>query len=248
MVKDVRVPPERGEIGIVVNKVHPTAVIGAGVQLGDNNVIGPYTVIIGPTSIGDGNLIGPHASIGTPAEYRGGPHPTGWDGEIAGAGVAIGNGNIIREFVTINQGTHETTTVGNDCYLLARTHVGHDCVLDDAVTLADAVQLGGHTHVWSWTNIGMASVVHQRSQIAPGVMIGMGSAVRKDVPPFTIAVGNPARVTGVNRVGLSRRGCTDEMVDEVAAYLAGKSAIPGDLPAELAEQLAAWIKIQTQQG
>lgn len=73
----------------------------------------------------------------------------------------------------------------------------------------------------------------------------MASAVRKDVPPFTIAVGNPARVTGVNRVGLSRRGCTDEMVDEITAYLTGRSAIPGDLPAELAEQLAAWIKMQT---
>lgn len=229
----------------MVNKIHPTAVIGADVHLGDNNVIGPYTVIIGPASIGDGNLIGPHASVGTPAEFRGGPHPTGWDGETAGAGVTIGNGNIIREFVTVNQGTHEPTTVGDDCYLLARSHVGHDCVLHDAVTLADAVQLGGHTHVWAWVNVGLGTAVHQRSRIGPGAMVGMASAVRKDVPPFTIAVGNPARVTGVNRVGLSRRGCTDEMVDEITAYLTGRSAIPGDLPAELAEQLAAWIKMQT---
>jgi UDP-N-acetylglucosamine acyltransferase len=232
----------------VVNKVHPTAVVGVGVHLGDNNVIGPYTVIIGPTSIGDGNLIGPHASIGTPAEFRGGPHPTGWDGEIAGAGVTIGNGNIVREFVTVNQGTQEPTTLGDDCYVLARSHIGHDCVLHNGVTLADAVQLGGHTRVWSWANIGMGSVVHQRSQVGPGAMVGMGSALRKDVPPFTVAVGNPARVTGVNRIGLSRHGCTDETVDEFAAYLAGKSTIPNDLPAELAEQLAAWSKIQTQQG
>jgi UDP-N-acetylglucosamine acyltransferase len=232
----------------VVNKVHPTAVIGAGVQLGDNNVIGPYTVIIGPTSIGDGNLIGPHASIGTPAEFRGGPHPTGWDGEIEGAGVTIGNNNIIREFVTINQGTHESTTLGDDCYILARSHIGHDCVLHHGVTLADAVQLGGHTQVWSWANIGMGAVVHQRLLVGPGAMIGMGSAVRKEVPPFTITVGNPARVSGVNRVGLSRRGCTEEMIDEFAAYLGGKSAVPADLPAELADELAAWIKTQTQQG
>jgi UDP-N-acetylglucosamine acyltransferase len=230
----------------VVNKVHPTAVIGAGVQLGDNNVIGPYTVIIGPTSIGDGNLIGPHASIGTPAEFRGGPHPTGWDGEIDGAGVTIGNNNIVREFVTINQGTHESTTMGDDCYILARSHIGHDCVLHHGVTLADAVQLGGHTQVWSWANIGMGAVVHQRLLVGPGAMIGMGSAVRKDVPPFTIAVGNPSRVSGVNRVGLSRRGCTDEMIDEFTAYVGGKSPVPADLPAELADELAAWIKTQTQ--
>jgi UDP-N-acetylglucosamine acyltransferase len=230
----------------VVNKVHPTAIIGAGVHLGDNNVIGPYTVIIGPTTIGDGNLIGPHASIGTPAEYRGGPHPTGWDGEIDGAGVTIGNSNIIREFVTINQGTHESTAMGDDCYILARSHIGHDCVLHHGVTLADAVQLGGHTQVWSWANIGMGTVVHQRLLVGPGAMIGMGSAVRKDTPPFTIAVGNPSRVTGVNRVGLSRRGCTDEMIDEFAAYVGGKSTIPTGLPAELADELAAWTKTQTQ--
>jgi UDP-N-acetylglucosamine acyltransferase len=237
-----------GEIGTVANKIHPTAIIGAGVQLGDNNVIGPYTVITGPTIIGDANLIGPHASIGSPAEFRGGPHPAGWDGEVAGAGVTIGDRNIIREFVTVNQGTHERTTMGDDCYILARSHVAHDCVVHDAVTLSGAVQIGGHTHIWSWANIGMGGVVHQRCQIGPGAMVGMSSAVRKDVPPFTIAVGNPARVSAVNRVGLSRRGCTDEMVDGFAAYLAGKSALPGGLPAELAEELAAWTKIQTEQG
>ncbi|NJC68351.1 UDP-N-acetylglucosamine acyltransferase [Planosporangium thailandense] len=232
----------------MANKIHPTAIIGAGVELGDNNVIGPYTVLIGPTRIGDNNLIGPHASIGTPAEYRGGPHPVGWDGEIEGAGVIIGDGNIIREFVTVNQGTHEPTTIGNDCYALARSHIGHDIVLHNSVTLADAVQLGGHTHVWSWANIGMGTVVHQRTQVGPGAMIGMGSAVRKDVPPFTITVGNPARVSGVNRVGLSRRGCSDAVVDVFASYLAGKSPLPADLPAELADQLAAWSKIQTQES
>lgn len=232
----------------MVNKIHPTAVIGAGVHLGENNVIGPYTVIMGPTVIGDGNLIGPHASVGTPAEYRGGPHPAGWDGEIAGAGVSIGDRNIIREFVTINQGTHEQTTIGHDCYILARSHVAHDCVLHDGVTLSGAVQLGGHTHVWSWANIGMGGVVHQRCQVGPGAMVGMSSAIRKDVPPFTIAVGNPARVTGVNRVGLARRGCTEDMVEAVVAHLAGRSAVPGDLPSEVAEQLTAWSTTQTQQG
>lgn len=232
----------------MANRIHPTAIIGAGVELGDNNVIGPYAVLIGPTRIGDNNHIGPHACIGGPAEFRGGPHPAGWDGEIDGAGVVIGNDSILREFVTVNQGTHEPTTVGDDCYLMGRVHVGHDCALHDSVTVAGAVILGGHVHIWSWANIGLGTVVHQRSKVGPGAMVGMGSAIRKDVPPFTIAVGNPARVTGVNRVGLSRRGCTDVVVDEFTAHLAGKGPAPTGLPAELADQLAAWSKIETEQS
>lgn len=226
----------------MTNRIHPTAIIGAQVELGDNNVIGPYSVIVGPARIGDHNWIGPHVSIGTPAEVRGGPHPVGWEGEADGSGVIIGDRNIIREFVTVNQGWAEQTVVGNDCYVLARSHIGHDCHLRDGVTLADAVQLGGHTHVWSWSNIGMGTVVHQRSLIGPGAMIGMGSAVRKDVPAFTITVGNPARVTGVNSVGLSRRGCSEEVIEAFGQHLAGKGEVPGNLPPELADELKAWFQ------
>jgi UDP-N-acetylglucosamine acyltransferase len=225
------------------NRIHPTAVVGDGVELGDDNVIGPYSIVTGPCRIGTRNWIGPHVVIGTPAEYRTGPHPVAWEGELEGAGVVIGDENIIREFVTINQGTQETTQVGTGCYLLARCHVGHDCVLDDGVTLSDAAQLGGHTHVWSWANIGMGTVVHQRCQVGPGAMVGMGSAVRQTVEPFAITVGNPARTAGVNRVGLTRRGCSEKMIDEFEVFLKRRGAIPADLPDELAEQLAAFVKI-----
>jgi UDP-N-acetylglucosamine acyltransferase len=218
-------------------------VIGAGVELGDDNVVGPYSVVVGPARVGDRNWIGPHVVIGTPAEYRTGPHPAGWEGELAGAGVSIGDDTIIREFVTVNQGTHETTRVGSGCYVLARSHVGHDCVVDDGVTLSDAVQLGGHTHVWPWANIGMGTVVHQRCQVGPGAMVGMGSAVRQTVEPFTITVGNPARTSGVNRVGLARRGCSEAGIDEFEAYLKRRAGLPTGLPADVAEQLALFVKI-----
>lgn len=229
----------------MANKIHPTAIIGAGVELGDDNIVGPYSVIVGPCRIGDGNWIGPHVVIGTPAEYRGGPHPTGWDGELDGAGVTIGNHNTFREFVTVHQGTQEATRIADRCYLLARSHVGHDSVLDDEVTLGGGVILGGHTHLWPWANLGLGTVVHQRCQIGPGAMVGMGSAVRRTVEAFTITVGNPARTTGVNRVGLSRRGCPDDVIDEYENHLKGKAELPAGLPAEILDQITAWRKAST---
>ncbi|WP_229397911.1 UDP-N-acetylglucosamine acyltransferase [Micromonospora okii] len=228
----------------MTNSIHPTAVIGADVEFGDDNVVGPYSVIVGPTRIGSGNWIGPHVVVGTPAEYRGGPHPRAWDtdGGREGAGVVIGDRNTLREFVTVHQGVQETTELGDDCYLLSRSQVGHDCVLRDGVTLAAAVQLGGHTRVWSWANLGLGTVVHQRGHIGPGAMVGMGSAVRRTIEPFTIAVGNPARVTGVNRVGLSRRGCSEEVVDAFEQHLKGRAELPVGLPDRVAAELDAWSR------
>ena len=225
------------------NRIHPTAIIGAGVELGDDNVVGPYTVIVGPCRIGSGNWIGPFVSIGGPSEIRGGPHPVGWEDEVAGAGVVIGDGNILREGVSVHQGSHEATRIGDRCYLLARSHLGHDAVIEDEVTLTSVVQLAGHTYVGTGANIGMSTMVHQRVRIGPGAMVGMSSAVRKDVPPFSITVGNPARTTGINRVGLSRRGCDESTIDAFEEHLKGRAGLPAALPEELAGLLAAWEKL-----
>ncbi|CCH27477.1 UDP-N-acetylglucosamine acyltransferase [Actinosynnema sp. NPDC047251] len=227
----------------MANRIHQTAIIGAEVELGDDNVIGPYTVIAGPARIGDGNYIGPHVSIGGPAEYLGADHLAGWDGEVGGPGVVIGDRNRIREFVTVNQGVTEATAVGDDCYLMGRAHLAHDVRLDDGVIVTSAVQIAGHCHVWSGANVGLGTVVHQRTTIGPGAMVGMGSAVRKEVGAFTITVGNPARTTGVNTVGLQRRGCTEESIAGLTGFLTGKDpAVPGDLPEELAALLKAWAE------
>jgi UDP-N-acetylglucosamine acyltransferase len=224
----------------VANRIHPTAVIGDGVELGDDNVIGPYTVITGPCRIGNGNWISPHVSIGGPAEYRGGPHPVGWDGELEGPGVRIGDGNTIREYVAVNQGIAATTTIGDRCYLLARSQVAHDCVLENDVTMASAVQLGGHCHVWALANLGLGAVVHQRSVIGPGAMVGMGAAVRKEVGPFAVAVGVPAKPVRLNTVGLQRRGCSDEVIEQLKPFLAGHGDLPAGLPEEVAVLLKRW--------
>ncbi|WP_447009559.1 UDP-N-acetylglucosamine acyltransferase [Saccharothrix hoggarensis] len=231
----------KGEV--VANRIHPTAIVADGVVLGDDNIIGPYTVIAGPCRIGDGNYIGPHVSIGGPPEYLGSPHLAGWDGEQSdGPGVVIGDNNRIREFVTVNQGVHEATALGSGNYLMGRAHLGHDVVVDDGAVISSAVQLAGHCRVWSFANIGIGTVVHQRTAIGPGAMVGMGSAVRKEVGAFTIAVGNPARVTGLNTIGLNRRGCDDDLVEALSPFLKGKGELPaGDgLPDEVGRLLRAW--------
>lgn len=222
------------------NRIHSTAVVGAGVELGDDNVVGPYAVLVGPTTIGDRNWIGPHVVIGTPAEDRGAPHPAGWDGDTAGFGVGIGSDNRIREYASLHQGTHRTTRLGDRCYLLSGSHVSHDGLVGDDVTLAHSVQLGGHVEVWSHANLGMNAVVHQHGRVGPGAMVGMGSAVRREAEAFTVSVGSPVRPVRVNAVGLRRRGCDDATVTALAAYLAGAGELPAGLPADLADLLKRW--------
>lgn len=227
----------------MTNRIHRSAVVAEGVELGDDNVVGPYSVICGPAVIGDGNWIGPHVTIGTPPESRGDPHPVGWEGELDGvSGVRIGSRNTIREYVSVHQGTHRETSVGDDCYLLRGSHVAHDVVLDDAVTMTGGVLLGGHTEVGAHANIGMNTVVHQHGVIGPGAMVGMGSAIRHEVGAFTITVGNPARATGVNTVGLHRRGCDEETIEALRPYIIGKADLPEGLPAELATLLKRWAE------
>jgi UDP-N-acetylglucosamine acyltransferase len=231
----------------MTNRIHPTAVLGDGVELGEHNVIGPYAVLVGPLRIGDHNWIGPHAVIGTPAEHRDGAHPVGWEGELGGTGVEIGHRNRIREFVSIHQGTHRSTRIGDECYLLARSHAGHDVVLDDHVTLACNVALGGHTHVWSHATLGLGAVVHQWGQVGPVAMVGMGAAVRGEVPPFAVSVGNPARVAGLNEVGLRRLGCPDEALEMLRASVTGRvveSELDG-VPADVVALLKLWTDRET---
>ncbi|SFB02424.1 UDP-N-acetylglucosamine acyltransferase [Amycolatopsis marina] len=233
------------------NRVHSTAVVGAGVELGENNVVGPYAVILGPATIGDDNWIGPHAVIGGPAEDRALAHPASWedaptgDPERDGHGVRIGNRNRIREYVTVHQGTWRTTSIGDDNYCLRGSHVAHDCVIQERVTLASNVVLGGHVEIWSHANVGMGTVVHQRVRVGPGAMVGMGSAVRRDVGAFTICVGNPARVTSINTVGLSRCGLDESAIEALEPWLKGKGDLRKDgltdgVPEDISTLVTAW--------
>jgi len=225
------------------NRVDPTAIISPGVQLGTGNVVGPYAVITGRTVIGDGNWIAPHACIGTPAEWRGKPLPVAWDGELGDGRVVIGDRNVIREFVTVNAGTEQATRVGDDCYLMARSHLGHDVIIEDGVTLATGAQLGGFSNVWSWAFLGLGCQVHQWGQIGPGAMVGMGAAAVHPVLPFRTVVGMPAKAIGINRVGLRRLGVADDVIDEYARSVDADGGIPAMLPDPIREMLSRWAKI-----
>lgn len=198
--------------------VHTTAVVHEGARLGDGVTIGPYSVIGPDTAIGDGTVVGSNvlidgrtqigarntihhgAAIGTPPQdlkYRGGETYT-----------RIGNGNTIREFVTINAATGEgdATVVGDNCLLMAYVHIAHDCAVGDNVILANAVNLAGHVRIEEFAIVGGIVPIHQFVRIGAYSFTGGGSRIAKDVPPYTKVVGNPPKVCGLNSVGLQRRG------------------------------------------
>lgn len=137
------------------NQVHDTAIIGPGVELGEDNVVGPYAVVTGPCRIGDRNWIGAHAVIGAAAEIRGREPGLPWGGETVDLGVEVGDDTTLREFTTVHTGTVRVTRVGSRCYVMNKVHVGHDSLIGDDVTLAASATLAGHVEVgpvptWGW--------------------------------------------------------------------------------------------------
>lgn len=209
------------------NRIHPSAVLGPDVQLGEGNIIGPFVILLG-CRIGDDNWIGPHVVIGTPPEIRGHGHGAFWEDEPDGYGVRIGDRTTVREYTTIHSGSEASTTVGNDCFLMNKVYIGHDGRIGAGVTMASSVTLGGHVHVGAGANLGLGAVVHQRRRIGAGTMVGMGGVVTRDLPPFALAYGNPARVRGANQVGMHRAGHTRADVEELHQAYRSHGRIPED--------------------
>jgi UDP-N-acetylglucosamine acyltransferase len=127
------------------------------------------------------------------------------------APLVIGDRTIIRECVTVSRGTDARgrTEVGSDCLLMAYAHVAHDCIIGSHVILANAVNMGGHCELGDWVVVGGITPIHQFVRIGAHAFVGGSSAVRKDVPPFVKAAGDPLRLFGLNSIGLQRRGFTD---------------------------------------
>jgi UDP-N-acetylglucosamine acyltransferase len=222
-----------------VSHVHPSAVIGDGVELGERVTIGPNAVVLGPAKIGDDCWIGPGCVIGTPPEITSVEHNSQWQAPLPLAGVEIGPRTVVRELSTIHQGSYRPTRIGADCWLLNRVYVAHDCQIGDRVTLSAGTSLGGHIQVGDAVNVGMNAVVHQRRVIGPGAMVGMGSVVTRDVPPFAKAYGSPCRLAGVNEVGMSRAGISARDIQNLVEHYAG-GRLPAEPPAALRDAFEWW--------
>lgn len=183
------------------------SVIGADVEIGANTWIGPHVVITGPTTIGSGNKIHQFASIGdAPQDLKYAGEPTR---------LEIGDRNTIRECVTINRGTVNgggLTKVGSDNLLMAYIHIAHDCRIGNHAIFSNNASLAGHAHIGDYVSLGGFTLVHQFCSIGDYAFTGMGSAISKDVPPYLMISGNPAAPHGLNKVGLKRRGFSDEQI------------------------------------
>ncbi len=187
--------------------VGPFAVIGADVEIGAGSWIGPHAVINGPTTIGRENCIYQFCSIGeAPQDLKYHGEPTR---------LRIGDRNTFREYCTINRGTitgHGETVIGNDNLIMAYVHIAHDCIVGDRTVFSNGASLAGHVRVGDHAILGGFTLVHQFSVIGAHAFTGMGTALNRDLPPFTIASGNYARAIGINKEGLKRRGFSPEAI------------------------------------
>jgi UDP-N-acetylglucosamine acyltransferase len=180
------------------------SIIGPRVRIGAASVVGPHVVIEGRTTIGARNQIFQFASVGAipqDLKYR------GEDSELI-----IGDDNRIREFCTLQPGTEGggmLTRLGDGNLLMNYSHIAHDCVLGDRNIVANGTQLGGHVLIEDGVVIGALSGIHQFVRLGESAIIGAGSMVSQDVPPFCNATGDRARLHGLNTIGLKRRGLSD---------------------------------------
>jgi UDP-N-acetylglucosamine acyltransferase len=190
-------------------QIGPYAIIGENVKIGADTSIGAHVVIEGPTEIGVGNRIFAGAIIGSEPQdlkYKGGES---W--------VKIGNYNQIREYVTINRATgeDEVTQLGDHNLLMAYAHVAHNCIIENEVIIANSVALAGHIHIESKARISGVLGVHQFVHIGSLAMVGGMSRIERDVPPFAIVEGNPARVRSLNLIGLQRSGLSEDDLSQL---------------------------------
>src|SRR5690554_4917231 len=211
-----------------MSRIHPTALVAPGAVIADDVEIGPYCVIGEHVSIDAGTIVGPHCVIDGHTRigknnhfYRfcsigGMPQDKKYAGEPTR--LEIGDGNMVREYVTINTGTTQdvgVTRLGHDNWIMAYVHIAHDCQIGDHVIIANSVQLAGHIHVGDWAVLGGLTAVHQFVRIGAHTMVGGTSSVRQDIPPYVIGTGDPFRPSGVNTEGLKRRGFTSNSIKAV---------------------------------
>ena len=208
MIHDTVLIDPSAKIGNNV-EIGPYTIIGANVEIGDSNKIGPSVFIKGPTRIGNENHIFQFSSIGED------PQDKKYHGE-ENSRLEIGDRNTIREFCTINRGTDDgggTTSVGNDNWIMAYTHIAHDCIVGNNTIFANNAGIAGHVRIEDNVTLGGFTGVHQFCKIGRHSLIAGHSYVVKDVPPYLIVAGNTAKTGGINKEGLKRQGFAPEIID-----------------------------------
>lgn len=236
--------------------IHPTAIIEAGAQLGENVQIGPFCTIGANVSLGDGVILKSHVtidgytSIGKKTEIfpfaslGHAPQDMKYHGEPSK--LHIGSHNIIREYTTMNPGTEGggmVTTVGNHCLFMVSTHVAHDCKVGDHVILANNATLAGHVEVGDYAIIGGLSGIHQFVRIGHHAMIGGMSGIEADVIPYGVTTGERASLSGLNMIGLKRRGFDKATIHALRhAYRDIFTSTTGEPIAERIEKAAETFK------
>lgn len=196
-------------------KIHPSVVIDPFVTIEGNVEIGEGTRICSNVTIMDGARIGKNCLIYPGAVIAGIPQDLKFQGEETLA--IIGDNTTIRECVTVNRGTASKgkTVVGSNCLIMAYSHIAHDCVVGDHVIVANASQIAGEVIVDDYAVIGGGTLIHQFCRIGAHVMVQGGALVNKDIPPYVKAAREPIAYTGVNSIGLRRRGFTNETIREI---------------------------------
>jgi len=190
--------------------VGPFAVIGPGVEIGAGCTIGAHASIERDTRLGARNRVHSFASLGSA------PQDKSYKGEPTR--LEIGDDNVFREFCTVNRGTTKeqgVTRIGNANLFMSYSHVAHDCVIGDQVVLANLATLGGHVQLGDWVIMGGFSGVHQFCKVGAHAFIANNAAVTRDVPPYVMAVGQPAVPHSVNAAGLKRRGFSAENIRNI---------------------------------
>ncbi len=191
-------------------EVGPYAIIGARVRIGADSIVGSHAVIDGDTTIGRKNHIFHHASVGAA------PQDLKYAGEETT--LEIGDENLIREFTTLHRGTvggGGVTRVGDKNLFMAYSHVAHDCLVGSGCVFANGATLAGHVEIGDHVILGGLSAIHQFTRLGKHAFISGGTMVVMDVPPYCIAQGDRAELAGLNTVGLSRHGFTDEQISRI---------------------------------
>jgi UDP-N-acetylglucosamine acyltransferase len=217
--------------------IHPTAIVDPKAELASGVEIGPFAIIEANTVVGEGTKIMQNVFIASGARIGKNCviHPSAvianvpQDLKFKGTEktyVEIGDNTTIREFATLHRATiHEAkgnsgtkdgvTRVGSNCLIMAYAHVAHDCLVGDNVIIANAVQMGGHTTIGYHATVGGITGIHQFSQIGAHAMVGAGQLIVKDIPPYALIGGSPATFSGINRIGLMRRGFSDDAIKKI---------------------------------